>query len=420
MNVPQDAQFQKKIVILLGAPLTSQNFERIGIPHLSKHLQVIVYDCTILLGRDIKEIPEPILYYSKLKTVSSIEDLNKHLEQDKPNYALDAIGFVSLTKEIINTVNRNKAKYLLWSTGPLPVQPLLIRCRSFYFKLARNFNQGKNTTLGESGESEVSNPYRLIPWARLLRTFVSALDKLKFSRQKPFVALLAGQKSLAIHPYSRKSDPILWIGSQDYYSYKREVDLKQEKSNLKEERYILFIDENIPSASDWLILRINPPVNEDSYYSSLTSFFDSIEGKMNLPVIIAGHPNSSNNPDFVRRMGGRTVVFSQTARLALESELVLVHTSTATSFAVLAKKPILVMTTRELDRSFYGASIRSMAHALGAPLIFIESRKGLQRALTKTRINLRKYARYENNYLRAFASTETAPWEALIKYVQKN
>ena len=44
------------LVIMLGAPLTQQNFERIGIPILSDFFNVYVFDCLKWLGRSTDDI----------------------------------------------------------------------------------------------------------------------------------------------------------------------------------------------------------------------------------------------------------------------------------------------------------------------------------------------------------------------------
>lgn len=40
------------VAILIGAPLTEQNFERFGIPYLSPHFEVLVFDCLNWVGRN--------------------------------------------------------------------------------------------------------------------------------------------------------------------------------------------------------------------------------------------------------------------------------------------------------------------------------------------------------------------------------
>lgn len=52
MNLAMIISDKIRIGILLGAPLTEQNYERTGIPYLEEHFYVMVYDCTPWLGRD--------------------------------------------------------------------------------------------------------------------------------------------------------------------------------------------------------------------------------------------------------------------------------------------------------------------------------------------------------------------------------
>jgi hypothetical protein len=113
-------------------------------------------------------------------------------------------------------------------------------------------------------------------------------------------------------------------------------------------------------------------------------------------------------------MGGRSVIFGRTAELALQSTIVLVHASTATSFAVLARKPIISLTTQELDRGDYGLLVRTMSQSLGTPLVFIDRFSKRINDLKTLVVDELKYSSYESSYLRNELSNEKEPWGALI------
>ena len=69
-----------------------------------------------------------------------------------------------------------------------------------------------------------------------------------------------------------------------------------------------------------------------------------------MPVVVMGHPNRIRRKHS-EKMGDHQVVYGNTAALAMAASMVLIHSSMATSFAVLARKPILSLTSFELDRS---------------------------------------------------------------------
>ena len=74
---------------------------------------------------------------------------------------------------------------------------------------------------------------------------------------------------------------------------------------------------------------------------------------MGLPVVIAAHPRAGyaqagySGPDY---FGGRTLVSGQTLPLIFDSALVLTHYSTAVNFAVMARKPLLLLASDTLVR----------------------------------------------------------------------
>ena len=96
----------------------------------------------------------------------------------------------------------------------------------------------------------------------------------------------------------------------------------------------------------------------------MNNFFKLIEDQLGLEVIIAAHPRSNyeNHPDYFK---GRKCIRGQLVKLARECKLILAHDSTALSFASLLYKPVVFVTSSELNSSFQGPSIIEMAKYFG-------------------------------------------------------
>ena len=94
------------------------------------------------------------------------------------------------------------------------------------------------------------------------------------------------------------------------------------------------------------------------------------------------------------------------------------HASTAVSYAVLARKPILFLTTKELKQSFFAKNIRSKAESLERPLILVDQDEQLNFNKFNLEISEEKYSRYETDYLRSAGSSEKVPWESFIQYIK--
>ena len=412
------------VVILFGAPLTSQNYERLGIPYLKKYLNVIVYDCTSWLNRYTSDLNLTEVDYFSMKPINSLTTFLDDINLDKPKYVIDAIGYNSITNECLEILCKLNIRYVIWSPGPLPVQGLSIRLRSLknrtkrYITRYRTIQSSTPTSFKKVTNASAEKSLPLISFERLLRPFNSLKSRRLFNTELPPMSLIAGKKSKRFNPYVKKSGLILWIGSEDYYTFKliqREISSGQ--AVLEKEPYILFIDENVPDASDWNLLQIAPPVNGNSYFTLLNQFFTQIENENNLKVRIAGHPSSINDSQIADKFGGREVIFNRTAELAAQCELALLHASTAASFAVLAKKPILILTSIDLDNSDYGPFIRSLAKSLRKKPIFIDKNPDTKYSLLFKGNQEKQYKRYEEKYLRSPNSTENAPWEAFIEHI---
>lgn len=407
-----------RIAILLGTIFTEQNFERVGIPYLSPYFEVMVFDCLYWLGRNADEIKCQKVHWEYYTTIKTELDLEIAIKEYKPSYAIDFIGLSIYTAKIQNILAKFNVKFVMQKTGNLPAPGLINRIKRFFgqkewikqergeiLSLASNCDNKKWIHFKKGG-------YFINKFAGKMKQFIAIRKNIS----PPDISLLAGNKSL--DSFSKNSSHIIWIGSHDFHHFnKAKMDLKASKILYRKESFILFIDDCMPSASDWKLLNIKPPVTATTYYLALRSFFERIESHYGLPVVIAGHPSAQSDDSYASNFGGRNVIFGETASLVLQSTLVLIHGSTATSFAVLAPKPILFLTTRELDESHFGLHVRTMAKSLGSPLVFMDEADSLVFSSYSLAINVKKYKLYETNYLRNEISQETRPWQAFIDYV---
>lgn len=132
------------------------------------------------------------------------------------------------------------------------------------------------------------------------------------------------------------------IHSSDY-------DLSLSKCNrLIEEDYIVFLDQYLPMHQDFKLMGIKT-VTEEKYFSEINKLFDLIEKEYNMKVVIAAHPKAMLYKE-QNYFNNRDVYFGETNRLTKHSSLVLLHDSTSISFAIIYNKPILFITTSEMEQ----------------------------------------------------------------------
>ena len=94
----------------------------------------------------------------------------------------------------------------------------------------------------------------------------------------------------------------------------------------------------------------DPNFNVDHYLKQLNDYFDLIEKKFNLPIVISLHPVSYGRLT-AETFGGRRITYGQTAQLIQHCEFSISHFSTSLINVVLAKKPALILSSKEIVNS---------------------------------------------------------------------
>lgn len=194
------------------------------------------------------------------------------------------------------------------------------------------------------------------------------------------------------------STKIFPIHSFDYDLYLKEQ--SRRIGRLFNYKYAVFLDEDMCFHPDFLYGAEKCPHTPENYFPIIKSLFDVIEKKYKLKVVVAEHPRGSySGGQCLKYFGRRPVLRNQTPKLVKQCCLVLCHCSTSISFAVLYKKPIIFLTTQQLEGTRYGGIIASLSKELDACRINI-NKKIVKSDMPKViSINQNKYDRYLLNYI---------------------
>lgn len=232
---------------------------------------------------------------------------------------------------------------------------------------------------------------------------------------KPASLILAGGKASfaqKTYPIDKKTK-ILWLHALDYDLYLEE--LKNYK--VYDDECGVFVDLYLPFHEDFSRSGSPSPVTPDEYYSSLSKFFDIIEAKFGIRIIIAAHPRSryEDHPDY---FGGRPVIRGKTVELVRKSRFTITHNSTAVNFAILFHKPIIFITSNQLNQGWLGLEIESMASKLGKRSINLDEPLSInwEKELS---INETEYLNYENNYIKKIDTQKLPFWQQFANYIDK-
>ena len=411
------------IVLLTGMNLTKQNIYRTGIEFLEKQFEVIVLDCRPLLKRHIDPSIEVDPGFKIIYQVTTQEDLVRILGDLKPVYAIDFIGPCREMKLIQPALRNIDCKFVIQMLGNLPVvgiyRRILCQLKYLFGSNIDTHPVAERRRLEEldqpSDDKKVATLRLLNKLSQINRTYSESKRTRYYGHAE--IALAAG--SVAIKKCEKNSKVVLNVNSWDSeIYYQSSISNSQLVSGADSNQYALFVDDGIIISSDWVLMGVEGPINESEYFESICSLFDQIETKLGVKVVIAGHPNAMSLEKYPSCFGGRPVVFGKTATLTQDCKFVIAHASTAISYAVLAQKPIIFVTSKSLDRSFYGVNIRSMSAVLGAPLVFADSAEALN--LGSFEVDPLKYNKYVSSYLQQLGASQLVIWTYFMDFVSKD
>jgi hypothetical protein len=170
------------------------------------------------------------------------------------------------------------------------------------------------------------------------------------------------------------------------------------KNNEDNDLSIVYLDSPSPKfSSDAKLTQKKVFLTVENWYPALNLFFDYLESTLNARVKISSHYKSDFRDD-IKTFQGREVKSNETLALIKEANLVITRLSTAVSFAVLLRKPVLLIYSDELFKDGDAMqTMRSLSNHLGTQMININELSHSSNNIWQ--VNETKYASYANNFL---------------------
>ena len=382
-----------KILFFTNYPFTQRDYVRFGIDILTQNgFNIEIWDFT------------PILRSHVIDAVEIFDSINiKHYHQFLCLHdAKHAIGKLNPSCFIVNLINYDLKSFSIYrviSDTKLPycvltalALPLPINKKSFINRLK------------ESTPFEVLNKiFTNIPY--------------NFMGIRPATTILVGgiASTESNYPINKQTE-ILWLHTLDYDLYLNELcstDMDKIDLNMG-----VFIDQYLPHHPDYITLNKTHPTTPSEYYPKINKFFDNLENKYGVNITIAAHP-SSNYDKYPDYFGGKPVIKESTIKLIKKCGFVIAHASTAINFAVLFNKPVLFITTKELQQNIMSSYIESMALKLGKKPICIDDPTNINSEIDYLSINEKAYATYKNSYVKKDGSDDLPFWQIFANYIKK-
>lgn len=247
----------------------------------------------------------------------------------------------------------------------------------------------------------------------LFRKIGQRIERLLMPSPFPQIALCSGKAGL--------NDPRLEGVKHKIFGHSFDYDLflaHKGQSDIIPGPYAVFLDEDMVYHSDYDHAAIKRAATEDAYYGSMTKFFNAFERNTGIPIMVAAHPRSRYDlrPEL---WGKRSVIQGNTARLVRDATIVLCHQSTSVSFAVLWRKPLIYLTTDEVNSSFLGPRISLCSQLLSAPSFNVDHLNVIPSIESLTIIDESAYAEYKEQYIKLPNTPEAPLWDIFAQYIKR-
>lgn len=380
----------KNIIILIETPLNKRDYNRFGIDILMQNgFDVQVWDLTPFICPEdsmtaLNDPVEPNI----CKRFTKIDDFSAEFSLlDPSSLIINLIVYRLRVLSVYRILSKSKLEYCVTMNNALPATAhkkpsLLYRINNSNLKQKLNY-------------------------------IFSKLPFQWFGVRPASLILLGGEKSLTSNPYPiDENTKKLWIHAFDYDLYLKDIKTHNEEDS----GMAVFLDQYLPFHPDFIRSGSSFPATSEVYYPLLSTFFENMELETGISTVIAAHPRSryEDHPTF---FGKWSIIKGKTIELVHSSKVVLIHNSTAINFAVMFRKPMIFLTTEQLNEGWMGLDIESMASKVGKKPINLNETLAIewnkQIAIDET-----AYSKYETDYIKRSNTPKLPFWQIFADYVK--
>ncbi len=374
-----------QIVVLINQLLNPTNYERFNVGFKDKKIDLIFWSLTPLLNKKVFEEYNSKnfnkIHKKNFIYIKSLRELFKNIKRLKKNTIF------------LNLVGKN-LKLLF-----LEFYLVFKRCikielaKDFFFLVEKKKYQSKNkdinTLLNFGLFFTLSKGFRFL----YQKFFNKLYNIIEISPKYYFINNEYSFKKFLNH-------------SNKVFKYKSNQVLQAEKYLKKKSKknLIVYIDQEFENSFESKIMNNKHNLmNKDKFFNCLDLIFKDIESRdKTQKIIIASHFRRSKKNLFDKN---RKNFFNKTIDLIYNSKLVIAHNSTAINYAILFKKPILLLNFKILDSIslINGKVTESFADELKLQKLDIDLNYNYDFKqidnLNLSNINLLKYDKYNTEYL---------------------
>jgi len=253
---------------------------------------------------------------------------------------------------------------------------------------------------------------RSLLFSKIIRRVVRKIKKPFFN---PDFIITAGKTPYLYNKLTYGSKPKYFnIPSIDY---QKSVNIDQNGlDSLKNKKFIVLIEQGDPFHPDQKHIKQDKIIAKE-YYKKIEIFLQELEKKTGLETIVALPPKTNLFfPELLDFFSDRLCFINKTAELIKYSEMVVMQKSTAISFALLFKKPILFFSLLKSGDEF--EIIKKLANSFSQHVYSLEENFS-NFSFNKT-YNSKKYNQHINNFIYYKNASQLSENKAFINYLKKN
>ena len=389
----------RKVIFFLGNCFSQNDYKRFGFKIFKERgYKVEGWDFTPWLNYNYynKYKNYKLNTYKNYKTLKNSTEIYKAISRLSSSDIIIDLFLITKNKKIFYNLKKKNIMIGTLTLGNMPNIKNFSFFRKFLIKISLILN----------------NPYKKI-YNLSKKIFSLFINFFKQNNIIPCIDfIIVGGKNWKDSINYRFSNKISIIKAHSF-DYDRYLERKS-KNNIY--KYSVFLDEDMPFHSDYEYLGIKPYCNADIYYREINNFFSDYEKKTGLKVIIAACPRTDykkrNNP-----YNNRKIISNSAASLVKNAKHVFIHMSTSVNFAILFKKPVIIINSNNYDKLIAQASINNLCKEISAKKINIS--KTLPDSYDNLKINKKKYEFFKERYIKEKNTPEKFIWDIFCNYLDK-
>jgi hypothetical protein len=367
-----------EFTILAAQPFTQRNLDRFGATWLLKHAKKV-----------------------HLVDASSVVWGDTAVETDESD-AVDGVLRPKTWEELEPLFQKSQGSLLIQYLAPYMVEPLFELASRYSISICC-FDMGRIPATRSFAKRIVSGVKRLVSDPKSLLQRAQGLDAPATAID--FLVLSGRDCDLKPTPWRKMARTVVPSHSYDYVIWKEAAPF------VHPEPYIVFLDQAKENHPHWKTLYGYNPFERRGYYSQIETLLRRLSDTYGMPVLVALHPRSPDKDP--RPYNGFQTFQDRTPSLVKGASLVVVQDSTAVSFAVLGRKPVVFVEMPEQRTVWQKGNVtRDMSDLLGSPVV----RPGSRRLPSPGHLQVdeSKYSAYEAMYIRHPSCTGTPVWDRVF------